>query len=130
MFFVKAHGKVHKFNNSDKDDFIQFLPAHFGCAFEELEIMHVPQDVEEQMRRQQKIHGKEAISLEPSFSNNAVALYRSQEEEIVEDDGHGKPNKVKKTVKTMIRAAAAKPVTQFPYAGQKSKGKRKFMGIK
>ena len=42
MFLIKVNGNTHIWGNKEQDDFLQFLPAHFGVTKEEIEVKLVP----------------------------------------------------------------------------------------
>jgi hypothetical protein len=120
MFLVKAHGKVHEFLNSPDDDFIQFLPKHFGCAFEELEICLVPDDIEKDLRRLKILHGAHCVRLVTCPAFKKVSIQWADEA----NEPKGLFGFKKKKAATEL-----KRVTKFPYEPMKQ-GKFKFLGIK
>lgn len=38
MFIVEGNGQREVFNNGMTDDFLRFMPAHFGCAAEDITV--------------------------------------------------------------------------------------------
>lgn len=97
MFIIEVNGKKHLWHNSLEDDFLQFLPNHFGCEPKDITVHALTKEEAKEAKRFMKESGNGLVIEQGKMKLAKMTLGEMLEPELkVGDEDPDKPGKLVK----------------------------------
>jgi hypothetical protein len=137
MFLITVKGKQHIWENGIQDDFLQFLPKHFGCDASEIEVEYINEaghvslraEMQKGDRQFEKQNGRiKAVKVRPAREEPpSLAVGDDDPDDAGKKVKANDPRTKKRVIpeeKEELVSVKLHKLVEWPYEGKRFKGNR------